>query len=237
MKPELITNPAYEHRYLEQQPQLVIVVIVSAFLHAAILFLLEIQPDTPLPQTPLINDTLRIHLLPRPDPVVVKEPERHEHTAVEDEAGPKTPEIPSMHAKPASSPGRHDPTKDKMKSKIKASAAERPTVIHEPDKTPKPHRKQQSAQQLITRSLDIIRSQELAETDPSPARTFGIPAPDWRLSLPESGDQTIIDSYRLPSGHIWVKVKSPLGGVQCFEVKAPDPANELSVGAWMFTRC
>ena len=235
MKLEPITNPGDEHGYLEQQPRLVIVVIVSIFIHAAILFLLEIQPDTPLPQTLLINDTLRIHLLPRPDPVETKEPERHEQTAVQDEVRVKTPKTPAAQTKPASSPGRHDPTKDNIKEKIKDSAAEPSVVIHEPDKTPKPHRKRQSAQQLITRSLDIIRSQEL--TDPSPARAFGMPAPDWRLSLPESDRRTIIDSYRLPSGNIWVKVKSPLGGDQCFEVKEPDPSHELSVGAWMFTRC
>ncbi len=233
MKSEPITNPGDEHRYLEQQPRLVIVVIVSAFLHGAILFLLETQPDMPLLQTPLLTDTLRIHLLPHPDPVVTKDPERHEQTAVQDEVRVKTPKTPAAQTKPASSPGRHDPTKDKTKD----SAEEPPIAIHEPDKTLKPHRKRQSAQQLITRSLDIIRSQELAETDPSPARAFGIPAPDWRLSLPESDRRTIIDSYRLPSGNIWVKVKSPLGGDQCFEVKEPDPTNELSVGAWMFTRC
>ncbi len=236
MKSESITHPGDGHGYPARQPRLVIVVIVSIFIHAAILFLLETQPDTPLPQMPVINDTLRIHLLPRPDPVVMKDPEKHEQTAVQDEVRVKTP---AAQTKPASSPGRHDPTKDKAKAKtknkIEDSAAEPPIAVHAPDKTPKPHRKRQSAQQLITHSLDIIRSQAL--TDPSPARAFGIPAPDWRLSLPESDRRTITDSYRLLSGNIWVKVKSPLGGDRCFEVKEPDPSHELSVGAWMFTRC
>ncbi len=219
-------------RNLQQPQRLVIVIIVSVFIHGGILFLTGAEPDTPLQKIPLAESMLRVHLIPWHDPVAVKDPERHEHTVAQDEAILETPDVTTPQPEPVSSLKHRDPAKDKMV----VSPQRLPATIQAPAETEKPRKKQQSAQQLITRSLDMIRSQELAET---PGQTFGMLAPDPRLSLP-GGDkryQAAVQSYRLPSGNLWVKIKSPLGGFQCFEVKEPDPTNELSVGAWMFTRC
>ena len=110
-------------------------------------------------------------------------------------------------------------------------------VAVEADEAPPDDNKR--AHELITRSLDWIRSRQWEQSDSARAGVFGRFSRDSRTHGPVLGDKRdqILEVYRLPDGNLKVKMVSLLGKIQCFEVAEEDPFDEFSFGVWRLTRC
>ena len=95
------------------------------------------------------------------------------------------------------------------------------------------------AHELITRSLDWVRSQQWEQSDSARAGAFGRFSRDPRTHGPALSDERdqILEVYRLPDGNLKVRMVSLLGKTQCFEVAEEDPFDEFSFGVWRLTRC
>ncbi len=95
-----------------------------------------------------------------------------------------------------------------------------------------------SAQQLITNSLNYLKSDRITGKESESKKTFGFPNSDKRTNSEiTNSTQQNIESYKLTNGNTMIKSTSFLGTPYCAEIQDADPLIEGSVGQWYITTC